>query len=346
MQHFALGVPLVSLVGPVKAKSIASFLSEWSDMNPETDPVTGQVVVDEFKAVVESFFNASSHFRLQIEVGGFLPLCRGVGQRARIVLPDHFSTLPVAKFEDLAFLLLVLGHETAHYLHKHNEHEDRSSLDTRAIEMWADFYGTKLAMVALTISAEFKKLSDALPGGQGTGERIDGLASALATLANSYFNTQSDKYESAPVRVATCVAGMLSFFEVLFPLQAGAAEGTKGYDRESQPDVVVQRAISLQKRIYSNTDLYRLVLAAGPLNLTSEQVQVISEIHKGIQAGQAAMFSSMEPIPAEWLRLNYDISEEERQKIVEKKQQTLSEVLQRLGLEATPQDQKNENPDC
>ena len=84
-------------------------------------------------------------------------------------------------------------------------------------------------------------------------------------------------------------------------MQAGANDGYEGYLHASHPDTIVQRAIGLQQRIYRNEVLEHLVMTSAPLDLRSEQVQTISAIHKRIQAGQRAMFSGVDPIPAMWL---------------------------------------------
>lgn len=108
--------------------------------------MTGQDVVEDFKADVEDFFEARHDFELRIEIAGNYPTCRGSGPTARIQLPGTMMGHSVEPFSDVAFLLLVLGHETAHYFHRHNEHYDESALEYRALEVWADYFGTKVVM--------------------------------------------------------------------------------------------------------------------------------------------------------------------------------------------------------
>lgn len=82
--------------------------------------LTGQDVVEAFKADVEDFFEAQHGFELRIEIAGDYPTCRGSGPTARIQLPETMMGHSVESFTDVAFLLLALGHEAAHYLHCHN----------------------------------------------------------------------------------------------------------------------------------------------------------------------------------------------------------------------------------
>jgi len=102
---------------------------------------------------------------------------------------------------------------------------------------------------------------------------------------------------------------MLSFFEILLPMQAGANDGYEECLHASHPDTIVQRAIGLQQHTYRNEVLEHLVMTSAPSDLRSELVQTIPAVHKSIQAGQRAMFSGMAPIPAMWLSLNYDVPE-------------------------------------
>ena len=83
----------------------------------------------------------------------------------------------------MALILIVLGHEAAHYLNRHNEHEDQSPVETRALEMWADFFGMKLALVAMTFGENLKNISAALPGWSSSDRRTDAVAEALAILS-------------------------------------------------------------------------------------------------------------------------------------------------------------------
>lgn len=83
--------------------------------------LTGQDVIDPCKADIEGFFETGHHFELRVETSDFAPTCKGSGPTARIQLPAEMLEKAVDSFEDLALLLLILGHETAHHLHRHNE---------------------------------------------------------------------------------------------------------------------------------------------------------------------------------------------------------------------------------
>lgn len=298
-------------------------------------PSTGESVLNAFKADVESFFDSKYQFQLRVEEGGLSPVCKGSGAKARIILPKDLLEKPIRTVEDMVFLLIVLGHETAHYLNRHNEHKDECAVETRAIEMWADFFGTKVALVTMTFGENVQMLGEKLPGWEESGGRIDALAAALATLSNTYFKIKHQSYPPVQDRVSTCIAGALSFFQNLYPLQALLEHGDEEFRKASHPVTIMSRNIGLQMRIYKNKDLENLALTSETLDSNSEQIRTISEVHKSIQAEHCAMFNGMAEIPAIWLNLNYDVPENERQKIVENKMQAVEDTLDSLGMNSS-----------
>ncbi|MGY2686117.1 hypothetical protein [Pseudomonas tolaasii] len=302
--------------------------------------ITIQQVAEAFKADVESFFGKDNNFQLRIEGGGVSPVCIGSGEKARIVIPYDILAQYVEAGKDMAFILIVLGHEAAHYLNRHNEHVDQSHAETRALEMWADFFGIKLALVAITFGENLQKISAGLPGWHSSDGRTDAIAEALASLSGSYFAVKHESYPSAATRVATCIAGALSFFEIVYKIQDGVKAGVAGYLHAINPETIVKRALGLQQRIYNNSVICALHSNSEDAVLDSEQIETIHSVHKSIQGAQSAMFDGMETIPALWLRLNYGVGDEERRATAKQRATLMRETLNRLGINAAPSDQK------
>lgn len=299
----------------------------------DVEPVlTGQEVVDAFKTDVEDFFEAKHGFELRIETAGFSPRCKGSGSAARIQLPMEMLEKSVVSFTDLALLLLVLGHEAAHYVHRHNEHYDESALDYRTLEMWADYFGTKVAMVVMTIGQNTLRRFGHLAGAKNTGSRLDALASALATLSGSYFNITSPNYPSAGERVSTCISGMLSFFEVQFGLQAGAEGGETAYRKAMEPRTIIERALKVQMRLYANSTLAALARTSPSRDDEFPELKIIAAIHKKIQNGQLALFEGLKEVQSLWLNLDYDIPDELRAAIAKKRRELLVNTLGDMGI--------------
>jgi hypothetical protein len=293
--------------------------------------IIGKDVVKAFKSDIEEFFHPHAKFQLQVETGGFSPSCRGVRERARIVLPADLMQCKITSLEELSFTLLVLGHETAHYMHRHNEHHDNEAHESRSIEMWADFFGTKIALVVLTIGPQIGDILNALPGGEETRNREDALASALARLANSYFSINSTNYDPAEARVSTCVAGMLSFFQVRYPMQALITGGSEEFLKAANPTVVVARALGLQQRLFKNSDLATVMVRSVDVP-SVDQLEAISAVHKQIQAEQPALFQGMTALPSLWLSLDYIIPDETKKITAARNMEVLQRSLAALGM--------------
>ncbi|MCM2376868.1 hypothetical protein [Pseudomonas marginalis] len=301
-------------------------------MSDLASTLTGQDVVDAFKADIEDFFETGYHFELRVETLGVTPTCKGSGPTARIQLPVEMLEKAVDSFEDLALLLLILGHETAHYLHRHNEHRDESVLESRALEVWADYFGTKLAMVVMTIGDKTLLRFGDLPGAKNAGSRLDALASALATLSCTYFNITSPKYPPANERVSTCISGMLSFFEVQFGLQAGSIGGEQAYRKAIEPRTIIDRALKVQKRLYANRILADLAEKSPSADGEHEELHIIRAVHIKIQDGQPALFEGLKVFQSLWLSLDYDIPPEVSAEIAKRKRELLISTLSEMGI--------------
>lgn len=61
----------------------------------------------------------------------------------------RFFDSGVNDYSDLFYCLIIAGHELAHWANAHTKHLDKDDLDSKAIEMWADFFGTRLVFTAV-----------------------------------------------------------------------------------------------------------------------------------------------------------------------------------------------------
>jgi len=73
-----------------------------------------------------------------------------------------FAESEVDDLQDAYYTLLITGHELAHWINKHNEHVDAGPIDSQAIECFADFTGTILAILAATWCHEVSRILDDL----------------------------------------------------------------------------------------------------------------------------------------------------------------------------------------
>ena len=301
-------------------------------MNDLKPALTGREIIEAFKNDVEDFFDAAHLFELRFETSGFSPTCIGSGSAARIRVPVEMLEKSVDSLAELVLFLLVLGHETAHYLHRHNEHDDESSLEHRALERWADFYGTKVAMIVMTIGQKTLEKMVNFPETKNSGCRLDALACALVVLSNSYFRVVSEKYPTASERVDTCVSGMLSFFQLQFCLQDGEEGGDEGFERAMRPETIIKRAFLVQQRLYSNKSLADQSRRSPATDGRSEEIRMIAAVHRKIQNGQPALFQGLKEAPSMWLSLDYEIPEDVLAAIAQKKHELLMSILAEMGL--------------
>jgi len=317
-----------------------------NNMNDKDMPILGEKLIAAFKADVENFFPENINFQLNIEKDGLNPpRCKGVGCKTRIMLPNIYYEKEVGTYEEMALMIVVLGHEAAHFLNRHNEHNDESSLESQSIEMWADYYGVILALVAITFGQNIQLIADSFKVESSMKFRIQSFASAFSMLANTYFANSHPDYPSAGVRVSTCIAGVLSFFEKIFTFQALQRGDIKEAINSQTPKVIVERAFRIQQWIYENTDLMKLCTEPSTDQLSSEQVKLIAKIHREIQSKQKPLFESMNAVPAQWLRRSFDIPEEERHVMAKERLATLEKTLESLGLGSSALDEyRNKRP--
>ena len=295
---------------------------------------SGAEIIHAFKEDVEDFFNNDSNFKLEIvEEGLNPPRCKGVGPNARIILPTSYSEKEIETYDEMVLMAIILGHEAAHLINRHNEHADESSLETQAIEMWADYYGVKIALVAITFGKNTQRLAGSLMLEKSMRARIKSFSSAFATLANTYFSTSHSNYPPAVVRVSTCIAGLLSFFERIFAFQAAQRHDLESYNNSLNPKTIVTRAMEIQHWIYENSDLLKLHKEPSKHDLNREQIRLISKVHREIQSHQATLFEGMKEIPALWLYSKFDTPEDERIIQANAKLSLLKSTLEELEID-------------
>ncbi len=138
-------------------------------------------------------------------------LIRGDGKNARILIPKIFMSMPVDKDEDKVYTLFIIGHELAHYINKHNYHDDQSDDDSSALEMWADFFGTIIGMSILLLGKKTHTLfhNDMIQDGDKAMELILLSLDRLYEIFQS--NDGTKKYEHSSSRLHTISSGITSF---------------------------------------------------------------------------------------------------------------------------------------
>ena len=229
-----------------------------------------------------------------MEFTGVNPSCRGTGGGCRICLPADFRDLEISNPDGLHFWLITLGHEIAHYLNRHNDFNvgaEESNFETRSIEDWADFYGTKLMMSLITFGERTQAIYAEYEGADNFTSRIESMARALFRLASTFFNFQSAKYAPRMTRVASCVNGINSFLDKYNGMN-------------------VWRSIGVVQRIFLSPELEPIFKTEG-LEFPESIDQTVT-VHQAIQGPDPAISVGLAPSLEPFIGTNFITRLEER----------------------------------
>lgn len=168
-------------------------------------------IFDDFK----SFFIASKDaefVRYQIQSGLSGPmLVRKTGSNAYIAISQDISELDLKSDVNKLLVLFMIGHELAHLVNKHLYYQETKNLDTKTIEMWADFFGAKIAMSIFQDGVKFNSMLELNYKDINIG--IEALSNVLKNLYTKvYENTNfSKKYLNSHNRFSSTVGGIVAF---------------------------------------------------------------------------------------------------------------------------------------
>lgn len=261
--------------------------------------LNGKELVEFVVADLEGFFHPGAGFCVATAFGSE-PLkdhaiVRGAGRDARICFSSDFCACEISDGDTFNFMLLVVCHELAHFLHQHNSNTDASSFESRSIEDWADFFGAKLAMTILTYGQRVRLLHDGFAELAHSGRRLDSIGKALSRLAQTFFINESPKYSSRLSRVGYCVAGINSFFDRHF-----------GY-------IDLKRSYSVMSRIYGAGMLPGLIASESSMFMAEQfDITVIDSIHKRVQDNRSSITPGLLPQYEKYIGTSYVSDDEER----------------------------------
>lgn len=277
--------------------------------------ITGKDLFDAIAHDIKAFFSGRSGFEVKVEYVGMNPKCRGVGGNCRICLPIEFRDLHISDAAELDFWLLVLGHEMAHYLNRHNDfnaNAEEETFEKRAMEDWADVFGAKVMMTLITYGDRVGQIYTSFPENIDFDGRYAAMSKAFAKLAATFYATASARYSPRMVRIGSGVAGIMSFVDRF----AG--------------NLNVLRSVGIMNRIYLSPDLKPLFEAESME--FPESVDAIADVHQRIQGLAPAITEGLAPHLERYIGTAYGVGPEERRRYVEAVRQ---EAL-RQGLELPP----------
>jgi len=175
--------------------------------------MTATNLIEKYIENFESLFEPHVEFKLKIdfcEVSS--PVIRGKDSDMKILIPKMYEDV---EFEDHAkelMLLFILAHETAHYINKLTHHKDTSVLDSRAIEIWADFFGCKLL---LTVCFYCDFFINRYQMRTNLSVFFDNYYNGLNNMFDTYYNKEHKKYPSKHLRYQVGHTATTSFLTIL-----------------------------------------------------------------------------------------------------------------------------------
>jgi hypothetical protein len=265
--------------------------------------ITGKDVVLAAKKDLESFFEPSAKFELKVELESnswHHASIVGSGKNIRIQFSNDFCCAAVNDIDELHYFALIVGHEIAHYMHAHNDHADESEYDSKSIEAFADFFGTRVMMALITYGQEFISFYEKLGFNFHSGKALDSVGAAIAKLADSLFKSDSKNYPNCISRVGFCAAGVTSFLDKQFG------------------DINVNRSIDALTRIYAAGSLPQLFkYQSDGFDMDRGLIVRSDEVHKGIQGVGISISKGVKPEFLKFIDTSYHSTPESRESRME-----------------------------
>jgi hypothetical protein len=179
--------------------------------------ITGKKIAEKVFSDVEGFFLHKAKFVIKKEYdspGLLYVSLKGAGLKSRIRLSSEFCSFEANTLDDLFFIIIIISHEIAHYLHKHNDHKDVEHIDVTAIETWADIYGAKIFMSVITFGKGCQALMHKVCDKIDQEVVLQAMGRAIGRVHGSIYLPNVDKrYPPAIERVRTLFAGITAFFD-------------------------------------------------------------------------------------------------------------------------------------
>ncbi|WP_417655494.1 ImmA/IrrE family metallo-endopeptidase [Pseudoalteromonas atlantica] len=220
----------------------------------------------------------------------------GTKSKATICFSKDFCSFKINTIDDYNFILMIVSHELAHYIHKHNEHKDSNTHDTKSIESYADFFGAKILMTLITFGPKCKSHLLEIDTTPHSGELLNSIGRALSRLAETIFDTKSDMYSNRVTRIGYCAAGVTSFLDA--------------YNK----NLSYKRSMDVLTRLYSQGSLRDLIVdEKEAFHLDEEIVEKVNVIHNNIQGDQRSITSGLKPYFLDFIGTSYQVEPKLRQ---------------------------------
>lgn len=181
-------------------------------------------VIDFAIADLDDFFDEShtSHITAETTTKRMMS-ATGIDEGRKLLVEKYLADTDICSLEQILLCLLVAGHEMCHLMNNHNKRSEWQAPERKALEMWADFFGTRVAFCLITHGERVKGViastlgpltsPNSLPREFFQEHLLTTCGNALDLMYAQFSEAKkSDRYPSASERMLTIMAGTLSFF--------------------------------------------------------------------------------------------------------------------------------------
>ena len=280
---------------------------------PRPTAVTGAIVAKSAASDFARFFYPWSAFKVEIRVGAVSYPCVKRDKTGNyILIPREMADDYVDTPGRLLFHLLMIGHEIAHLVHRHLDGaSDQSDDDYRSLELWADFYGAKVAMTLLTYGEQLFPIAARFWPDRDLHGLLSNIGGAVGALVTKVYRDHK-RYPSKLERAGLISNGVLSFVRNYY----GTAFDLRLY-------------YSVPVRVLADPAVRELMLMdGGRTDFSDEPVMRAARWHRRVQGTATSITPGFLPHVLNYLHTTFGQTDEE---IAEARRIRLEEV-KRSGI--------------
>lgn len=291
-----------------------------------SEPLTGRALAFAAARDFSRFFHPAFPFEVGARVGAVnMPCVRKDSTGSYILIPREMADEVIESPDRLIFHLLMLGHEIAHLAHKHLDGADSQTNDEYlTLELWADFYGAKVAMTLLTYGEQVRLQAHRFWPHRSLPRLLLDVGSAVAMLLRHVYR-EHRKYPMPIERAGITSNGILSFVRNYY-----GGEFNLGF------------YYSVPLRILFSNEFTREVirLDGGRTEFASSPILRAAEWHRKVQASAPAITPGFLPPVLPYLHTSFSHSDEE----IEETRRILMDELKKSGILGDDFEEDNLNP--
>ncbi len=235
----------------------------------------------------ESFFIIDYKVKLDFGKHNGLSI-KGTGSKTRIKIPNEFANMEINSDEDLVYVVLLMGHELAHHINKHNSYITNTNEEHRAMETWADYFGISISLTILLYDTNFRKY---IKGKYlSNDEHIRLVLRVFDRLYLKVYKNSNSKYESAEYRLNTIFVGIVSWIAKVEITRNIFSKNPKD-EQEIYRDYSFHWQLRLIELISENKNsmTYNALIYMNKfdeLDILKNKIKLVYDIHKEISNGR------------------------------------------------------------